>query len=67
VALNELQSVRIYQPNNQDYYIADITIAMKLKRKVYWNPAKEQFINDNEANRMLSRPQRRPYVIEGTR
>jgi hypothetical protein len=39
-------------------------IAMKLNRKVYWNPAKEQFVNDDEANRMLSRPQRRPYVIE---
>lgn len=26
VALNELQSVRIYQPENQDYYIADVTI-----------------------------------------
>jgi predicted dehydrogenase len=39
-------------------------IAMKLKRKVYWNPVKERFINDDEANRMLSRPQRWPYVIE---
>lgn len=28
VALNELQSVRVYQPNNQDYYIADVTIEM---------------------------------------
>ena len=27
-ALNELQSVRIYQPDNENYYIADITIAM---------------------------------------
>jgi predicted dehydrogenase len=36
-------------------------IAMKLKRKVYWDPVKEQFNNDEEANRMLSRPQRKPY------
>lgn len=26
VALNELQTVRVYQPSNPDYYIADITI-----------------------------------------
>jgi hypothetical protein len=34
---------------------------MKLPRKLYWNPDKEQFINDDEANKMLSRPQRKPY------
>ena len=28
VALNELQSVRVYQPKGQDYYIADVTINM---------------------------------------
>lgn len=38
-------------------------IAMKLKRKVYWDPAKERFKNDAEADNMLSRPQRRPYSI----
>jgi predicted dehydrogenase len=36
-------------------------IAMKLPRKLYWNPEKERFINDDEANAMLSRPQRYPY------
>jgi hypothetical protein len=40
-------------------------IAMKLKRKIYWDPVKERFKNDNEANAMLSRPQRSPYTIEG--
>jgi hypothetical protein len=39
-------------------------IAMKLKRTVYWDPAKERFTNDDEANSMLSRPQRAPYVIQ---
>jgi predicted dehydrogenase len=39
-------------------------IAMKLKRKVVWDPQKERFKNDDEANRLLSRPQRWPYVIE---
>jgi len=28
VALHEVQSVRVYQPQHQDYYIADVTIAM---------------------------------------
>ena len=36
-------------------------ISMKLKRKIYWDPKKEQFKNDDEANRMLSRPQRKGY------
>ncbi|HWV31961.1 MAG TPA: Gfo/Idh/MocA family oxidoreductase [Dyadobacter sp.] len=35
--------------------------AMKLGRKVKWDPKKEQFINDAEATAMLSRPQRGKY------
>ncbi len=38
-------------------------IVMKLDRKVYWDPAKEKFKNDEEANKLLSRPQRAPYGI----
>lgn len=38
-------------------------IAMKLDRKVYWDPAQEKFKNDDEANALLSRKQREPYVI----
>ena len=38
-------------------------LAMKLKRKLHWDPAKERFKNDDEANAMLSRPQRWPYTI----
>jgi hypothetical protein len=33
-------------------------IAMKLRRKLYWDPAKERFNDDDEANGLLSRPQR---------
>jgi predicted dehydrogenase len=33
-------------------------MAMVLKRKLYWDPAMERFKNDDEANSMLSRPQR---------
>ncbi len=36
-------------------------IAMKLGRRLKWDPEKELFINDDEANKMLSRPQRKPY------
>jgi predicted dehydrogenase len=38
-------------------------IAMKTKRKLYWDPAKERFKNDDAANAMLSRPQRAPYTM----
>jgi len=38
-------------------------IAMKTKRKLYWDPAKERFNNDDEANGMLSRPQRAPHIL----
>jgi predicted dehydrogenase len=36
-------------------------IAMKLGRKVTWDPQNERFKGDDEANAMLSRPQRKPY------
>ena len=36
-------------------------IAMKLPRKLYWDPLKERFKNDDEANSMLSRPVRYPW------
>lgn len=37
-------------------------IAMKLKRRIYWDPEKEQFKNnDKEATAMLSRPRRKQY------
>ena len=38
-------------------------IAMKTKRKLSWDPQQERFKNDDEANAMLSRPQRAPYQI----
>ena len=45
-------------------------IAMKIPRKLYWDPVNERFKNDDEANDMLSRNQRYPYGyknIEGLR
>jgi len=38
-------------------------IAMKLGRKVRWDPKKERFINDPEADRLLSRPMRNPWHL----
>jgi predicted dehydrogenase len=38
-------------------------IAMKTKRKLHWDPLRERFKNDDEANAMLSRPERWPYGI----
>jgi len=38
-------------------------IAMKTKRKLYWDPEKECFKNDDDANARLSRPQRKPYTF----
>jgi myo-inositol 2-dehydrogenase / D-chiro-inositol 1-dehydrogenase len=35
--------------------------AMKLGRKLYWDPAKEQFVNDDAANALIAKPQRQPY------
>ncbi len=39
-------------------------IAMKLGRKLKWDPVKEAFIGDEQANSMCSRPQRAPYGVD---
>lgn len=38
-------------------------IAMKMGRKLRWNPKAERFINDNEANRWLDYPHRKPWTM----
>lgn len=38
-------------------------IAMKLGRRLRWDPVRERFLNDDEANAMLARPQRPPYQL----
>ena len=38
-------------------------IAIRLGRKLYWDPVNEEFKNDMEANRMLSRPMRSPWQL----
>ena len=36
-------------------------IAMKIPRKLHWNSKAERFINDDQANALLTRSQRKPY------
>ncbi len=38
-------------------------IAMKTKRRLHWDPERERFHGDDNANAMLSRPQRSPYTF----
>jgi len=38
-------------------------IAMLLGRKIHWDPDKQVFVNDDAANRMLSRPMRAPWHL----
>jgi predicted dehydrogenase len=38
-------------------------IAMKIPGKLYWDPQEERFTDNEQANAMLSRPQRPPYII----
>jgi predicted dehydrogenase len=36
-------------------------ISMRLNRKLKWNPVKEEFVNDDEANTWVTREMRKPY------
>jgi len=38
-------------------------IAMRLGRKLRWNPDKEEFVGDAEADRMRSREMRKPWTL----
>ncbi|HZW30535.1 MAG TPA: gfo/Idh/MocA family oxidoreductase, partial [Isosphaeraceae bacterium] len=38
-------------------------IAYRLGRKLHINPSTESFVNDSEADAMLTREYRRPYVV----
>jgi hypothetical protein len=40
-----------------------INLTMLLKRNLKWDAAKEQCVNDAEANRMLSRALRAPWHL----
>jgi hypothetical protein len=36
---------------------------MKTKRRLHWDPERERFKDDDDANAMLARPQRFPYTF----
>jgi len=38
-------------------------ICLKLGRKLQWDPKAEKFVNDDEANKMLSYPMRKPWSL----
>jgi len=38
-------------------------IAMRLKRKIRWDPVKEEIVGDDEASQMLERPMRAPWKL----
>ncbi|TMM57924.1 Gfo/Idh/MocA family oxidoreductase [Maribacter algarum] len=42
-------------------------IAMQFDRKLNWNPETEMFVNDDEANAMLRREQRKPYGTDSVK
>jgi predicted dehydrogenase len=68
---NWLDSMRTRAPNIAPAEVAHRacsaclthSIAMHVKRRLYWDPITERFKNDDEANSMLSRPQRAPYTF----
>lgn len=54
-------TVEIGQRTNTTCCLSDI--ATRLKRKLQWDPAKEQFVGDDEANRMLAREMRTSWQL----
>jgi len=53
-----------FETGHRTITIAHIgNIAMMLGRKLTWDPQAERFVGDDEANRMLGRPQREPWTI----
>jgi hypothetical protein len=38
-------------------------MAIRLGRKLRWDPAREAFVGDDEANRLLDRPMRAPWTL----
>jgi len=68
---NFVESVKSRQQTNADVETAHrattlchlVSICRLLDRKLKWDPETERFVNDEEANRMLSRPRRKGYEL----
>ncbi len=43
-----------------------VNITRELGRKLRWDPGKEQFVGDEEANKLVSRPRRKGYELPET-
>jgi predicted dehydrogenase len=66
--------LKCVKSRNDPYFPVDIghrvstvchlaNIAIKLGRKLKWDPEKEQFVGDDSANAMLTRPMRAPWKL----
>jgi predicted dehydrogenase len=53
--------VEVAQRSDSICQLSDITI--RLKRKMKWDPEKERFIGDSEADKMLTRSMREPWRL----
>ena len=42
-----------------------VNITRRVGRRLQWDPAKEQFVGDDEANRLVDRPRRKGYELPG--
>ncbi len=60
----EKRRPEIYAPM-KDYMTTNLImdICMDLKRSLKWDPVKEEFVGDAEANRMRSRAMREPWRL----
>ena len=38
-------------------------LSLVLGRKLRWDPVKQEIVGDEQAHRMMSRPQRHPYSL----
>jgi predicted dehydrogenase len=68
---NFFECIRTRKPTNASAEIGHrattlchlVNICRTVQRKLRWNPKKEQFINDEEASMLLSRPRREGYEL----
>ena len=69
-----LESVKTRQKPFRDIELAINTMAVchlgiisyQLKRSLKWDPVKEKIVGDKEASKMMHRPSRQPWDIDGS-
>jgi hypothetical protein len=70
-ALNFLECIRTRQMTNSDIEAAHrsttmshtAVISYRLGRKLRWNGEQEQFVDDAEANKLMTKEYRKPWVV----